>query len=192
MREDMGPHITQDRRVNPRPRGVRSGRNSMPARAAQAADHALDGDLASGLPKFPPDAPDGAWEKMAPADQEIVNRIFVNFGKATGAYVRQLVSKNAPFDKYVAPQALRGQGQLRGVPQESRFRRRQVPQHRLHAGREAGPHRLHHRDPGAGSHLPHHPAPHRDGKVRRRPAAARDRVQQQRQVERRYPYRQAR
>ncbi len=54
------------------------------------------------IPKFPADAPDSAWEKMTAADQELATRVFVNFGKATGAYIRKLVSKNAPFDKYVA------------------------------------------------------------------------------------------
>jgi cytochrome c peroxidase len=39
---------------------------------------------------------------MAPADQDIINRIFVNRGKALEAYIRLLVSRNAPFDQYVA------------------------------------------------------------------------------------------
>jgi cytochrome c peroxidase len=59
---------------------------------------------ATGMPKnpFDPKAPDGDWEKMAPADRDIVNRIYANFGKATGAYVRLLISGNAPIDKYNA------------------------------------------------------------------------------------------
>ncbi len=47
-------------------------------------------------------AADGPWEKMAAADQRIVNRIFVNFGKAEEAYIRKLVSRNAAFDRFVA------------------------------------------------------------------------------------------
>jgi cytochrome c peroxidase len=43
----------------------------------------------------------GAWEAMAPADRDIVMRVFVNFGKALQAYTRQLVSRNAPFDRWV-------------------------------------------------------------------------------------------
>jgi cytochrome c peroxidase len=39
---------------------------------------------------------------MAPADQDIINRIFANRGKALEAYIRLLVSRNAPFDNYVA------------------------------------------------------------------------------------------
>jgi cytochrome c peroxidase len=39
---------------------------------------------------------------MAAADQESVNRIFSNFGKAIEAYERLIVSRNAPFDRYVA------------------------------------------------------------------------------------------
>lgn len=72
-------------------------------------DPALDptaGDAArfppSGKPKPTPADPDGAWEGMAPADRDIVNRIFANYGKALAAYNRKLVSGNAPFDRYVA------------------------------------------------------------------------------------------
>jgi cytochrome c peroxidase len=56
----------------------------------------------SGKPKPRLDAPDGPWEKMAPADREIVNVILGNFGKALGAYMRLLVSRDAPFDRYAA------------------------------------------------------------------------------------------
>lgn len=54
--------------------------------------------------RFPPAGKPGdpAWEMMAPADQQIVDRIFVNYGKAVAAYMRQLRSVDAPFDKYVA------------------------------------------------------------------------------------------
>lgn len=45
---------------------------------------------------------DGAWEGMAAADQKIVNTILVNFGKALQAYMRKLVSRNAPFDQLVS------------------------------------------------------------------------------------------
>lgn len=57
---------------------------------------------ASGKPKAAPTDPDGAWEGMAPADREIVNTIYVNFGKALQAYIRKLISRNAPFDRFVA------------------------------------------------------------------------------------------
>jgi len=57
---------------------------------------------AEGKPKPDPTLPDGPWEMMAPADQDIINRIFVNRGKALEAYIRLLVSRNAPFDQYVA------------------------------------------------------------------------------------------
>lgn len=46
--------------------------------------------------------PDGPWEMMTAADREIVMRIWVNYGKALAAYTRTLVSRNAPFDRYVA------------------------------------------------------------------------------------------
>lgn len=42
------------------------------------------------------------WNALSAADQELVNRILVNYGKAMEAYLRHLVSRNAPFDKFVA------------------------------------------------------------------------------------------
>ena len=39
---------------------------------------------------------------MTPGDRDIVNRILVNSAKAMGAYMRLLVSRNAPFDRWVA------------------------------------------------------------------------------------------
>jgi cytochrome c peroxidase len=70
----------------------------------------FDPDLDDGLdpaaadPRFPPEGKPGTpeWDAMAPADQEIVTTAFVNFGKAIEAYERQLVSGDAPFDRYVA------------------------------------------------------------------------------------------
>jgi cytochrome c peroxidase len=56
---------------------------------------------ASGRPKAT-DAEDGAWEMMAPEDRTIVMRIMSNSGKAIEAYERLLVSRNAPFDRFVA------------------------------------------------------------------------------------------
>ena len=56
----------------------------------------------TGRPKARPTDPDGPWERMAPADQQIINRILANFGKATEAYERLLISRNAPFDRFVA------------------------------------------------------------------------------------------
>ena len=55
--------------------------------------------------RFPPAGKpktDGVWEMMAPADQDTVNRILVNWGKAIAAYEYQLVSRNSPFDLFVA------------------------------------------------------------------------------------------
>lgn len=56
---------------------------------------------ASGKPKSLPTDPDGAWEQMAAADQQIVNTIISNVGKALAAYERRLVSLNAPIDRYL-------------------------------------------------------------------------------------------
>jgi cytochrome c peroxidase len=43
-----------------------------------------------------------SWDYMAPADQAIVNRIFVNYAKALAAYTRKLVSKTSAFDQFAA------------------------------------------------------------------------------------------
>jgi cytochrome c peroxidase len=42
------------------------------------------------------------WNGLSAGDKEIVNRVLVNYGKAIEAYLRKLVSRNAPFDRYVA------------------------------------------------------------------------------------------
>lgn len=42
-----------------------------------------------------------AWDCMDPADQAIVNRIFVNYGKAIAAYEAKMVSRNSAFDRWV-------------------------------------------------------------------------------------------
>jgi len=42
------------------------------------------------------------WNGLSAADQELVNRILVNYGKAMEAYLRKLVSRDAPFDRFVA------------------------------------------------------------------------------------------
>jgi len=46
---------------------------------------------------------DAAWDTTTLADdKKAVNRIVVNYGKAIEAYMRKLLSRNAPFDQYVA------------------------------------------------------------------------------------------
>src|SRR5262245_23739264 len=42
------------------------------------------------------------WNSMSEADKEIVNRILANYGKAIEAYLRKLVSRNSPFDRFMA------------------------------------------------------------------------------------------
>lgn len=56
----------------------------------------------AGKPKANAADPDGPWEMMTAADRLIVNTIYANYGKAIAAYQRLLVSRDAPFDKYVA------------------------------------------------------------------------------------------
>lgn len=42
------------------------------------------------------------WNGLSAGDKEIVNRVLTNYGKAMEAFLRKLVSRNAPFDRYVA------------------------------------------------------------------------------------------
>src|SRR6185437_14770151 len=42
------------------------------------------------------------WNALSPRDQDIVNRVLTNYGKAMEAFERTLISKNAPFDRFVA------------------------------------------------------------------------------------------
>ncbi|MEW5985723.1 MAG: cytochrome c peroxidase [Chloroflexota bacterium] len=48
-----------------------------------------------------------AWETMAPADQEVINQVFANLGKAIAAYERLLRPGISRFDQY-AQAVLRG------------------------------------------------------------------------------------
>lgn len=54
--------------------------------------------------RFPTDGKPGdqAFDGMSEADQRAVNTVFANIGKAIEAYERLLISRNAPFDQYVA------------------------------------------------------------------------------------------
>ncbi len=61
--------------------------------------------------RFPPrakpmtNAPDDplavAWSAMSAADQDAINRVFANVGKALAAFERRIVSRSAPFDAFV-------------------------------------------------------------------------------------------
>lgn len=42
-----------------------------------------------------------AWDAMSPADQQTVNQIYANLGKAIAAYERQILPGPSPFDAYV-------------------------------------------------------------------------------------------
>ena len=54
--------------------------------------------------RFPPDGKPGdpAFDDMSEVDRIAVNTVFANIGKAIEAYERLLISRNAPFDRYVA------------------------------------------------------------------------------------------
>ncbi len=67
---------------------------------------ALDADLdpAATSTRFPAAGKPGqpSYDGMAQADKDIVNRVYANYGKALAAYMRTLVSRDAPFDRFVA------------------------------------------------------------------------------------------
>src|SRR4029078_4913357 len=68
---------------------------------------ALDADLdpaSANASRFPATGKPGqaAFDNMAAGDKDIVNRIYANYGKALAAYMRTLVSRNAPFDRFIA------------------------------------------------------------------------------------------
>ncbi len=75
--------------------------------AAFGADWPMD-DRLNDYNRFPatgsPYTDTANWNGVSPADQDYVNRILVNYGKAMEAFLRTLVSRNAPFDKFVAGQ----------------------------------------------------------------------------------------
>jgi cytochrome c peroxidase len=84
-------------------------RDEYDAIFADPLDAALDPDAVdaarfppTGKPKSKPEDPDGAWEMMVAADRTIIQRIMSNTGKAIEAYERLLISRNAPFDRFVA------------------------------------------------------------------------------------------
>jgi cytochrome c peroxidase len=66
-------------------------------------DPALD-PAAADAARFPARGKPGdpAWEAMTAEDKHIVNQITANVGKALEAYQRRLISRDAPFDDYVA------------------------------------------------------------------------------------------
>ena len=53
----------------------------------------------SGDPKHPDTL---AWQNMTAEDQQLVNRIFANIGKAIAAYEHQLNTTNSPFDDFAS------------------------------------------------------------------------------------------
>jgi cytochrome c peroxidase len=82
----------------------------------------LDPDLdpaATNASRFPASGKPGqaSYDTMTTGDKAIVDRIFANYGKALAAYVRTLVSRNAPFDRFVA-----GDRTALSVPQVRGFR----------------------------------------------------------------------
>jgi cytochrome c peroxidase len=81
----------------------------------------LEPDLdpaATNAARFPATGKPGqaAFDNMTAGDKTIINRIYANYGKAIAAYVRTLVSRNAPFDRFVAGErSALSASQIRGL-----------------------------------------------------------------------------
>ena len=56
-------------------------------------------------PKASDTAADGPWEMMAADDRFAVLQVMVNQGKAVATYESRLISRHAPFDRFVAGEA---------------------------------------------------------------------------------------
>jgi len=54
------------------------------------------------VPDAPLDIQNVAWTAMAEADQQAVNAVYANVGKAIAAYERRITSRDAPLDGFVA------------------------------------------------------------------------------------------
>ncbi len=54
--------------------------------------------------RFPPHGRPGhpEWEAMQADDRAAIDRVFANVGKALAAYQRRLVSRDSPFDRFIA------------------------------------------------------------------------------------------
>lgn len=54
--------------------------------------------------RFPPSGKPGMpeWDNMTEADRMLANRVFANAGKAVAAYMRLLVARDSPFDRWIA------------------------------------------------------------------------------------------
>jgi cytochrome c peroxidase len=69
-----------------------------------ALDPSLD-PTATDASRFPATGKPGDlanFDGMAATDKTIINTIYANYGKALQAYIRKMVSRDAPFDRFVA------------------------------------------------------------------------------------------
>ncbi len=58
---------------------------------------------------------DPVWAQMSEADQLAVTEVYVNYGKATAAYERLLVTNNSPFDRYLRGEDTLTNAAIRGA-----------------------------------------------------------------------------
>jgi cytochrome c peroxidase len=65
-------------------------------------DRARFPDHARPVVDHPDDPAQVAWAAMSQADRDLVDETFARFGKAIAAYERRIVSRDAPFDRWIA------------------------------------------------------------------------------------------
>lgn len=58
-------------------------------------------DAGRPVPSNPDHTEHEKWMSMSAGDREAINRVLANVGKAIAAFERQLVSRNAPFDRFM-------------------------------------------------------------------------------------------
>lgn len=89
-----------------------------------AREHAREATLSGGH-THGPDASfyhphQRAWDSMRPEDQGGVTEVFVNLGKAIAAYERRILSRHAPFDRFVEGLRERDEGKLSALDAAAR------------------------------------------------------------------------
>jgi cytochrome c peroxidase len=75
---------------------------------------------ARGGPRSDDPAQVATWEALTEAERSAVDGVFVNVGKALGAYERRLVSRRAPFDVFVEGLRRADEGQLAALSPAAR------------------------------------------------------------------------
>jgi cytochrome c peroxidase len=105
MLETMGALAGQCKLAPDCPAACRSVTDMTTGAAGCFPRFPLDGKPGSKMGCQPGDATEpfgDAWDCMDPADRPLAQRVVVNFAKAIAAFEGILISRNSPFDKFVA------------------------------------------------------------------------------------------